>query len=223
MLPPPDGFSRPANLAQSYTFFETMKIQDMDDFYDNIPRMPMVLVPHDVYHEDWIRLCQDLALAWGGKLPTVDPSRGSRPSTVTAELVDLWNNSFFASRGVEIVLFKGHERRSGQGFGQIERNLPGFGNADDSDSSDQLSSSDSSDLSDDKYGRGGGGGGGGGGYYGSSYADSNSKRKKAERKAEKKRKHKEKKARRRARERERTYALFITCVAPRDGPLGPPY
>ena len=58
MLPPPDGFSRPANLAQSYTFFETMKIQDMDDFYDNIPRMPMVLVPHDVYHEDWIRLCQ---------------------------------------------------------------------------------------------------------------------------------------------------------------------
>lgn len=60
MLPPPDGFSRPANLAQSYTFFETMKIQDMDDFYDNIPRMPMVLVPHDVYHEDWIRLCQVL-------------------------------------------------------------------------------------------------------------------------------------------------------------------
>jgi hypothetical protein len=58
MLLPPDGFSRPANLAQSYTFFETMKIQDMDDFYDNIPRMPMVLVPHDVYHEDWIRLCQ---------------------------------------------------------------------------------------------------------------------------------------------------------------------
>jgi hypothetical protein len=58
MLPPPDGFSRPANLAQSYTFFETMKIQDMDDFYDNLPKMPMVLVPHDVYHEDWIRLCQ---------------------------------------------------------------------------------------------------------------------------------------------------------------------
>lgn len=55
MLPPPDGFSRPANLAQSYTFFDTMKIQDMDDFYENLPRMPKVLVPHDVYHEDWIR------------------------------------------------------------------------------------------------------------------------------------------------------------------------
>jgi len=179
----------------------------------------MVLVPHDVYHEDWIRLCQDVALAWGGKLPTTDPNRSSRPSTITAELVDLWNNSFFASRGVEVVLFKGHERRSGQGFGQIERNLPGFGDKSDSDTSD-LTSSDSSDQSDDKYGRGGGGGGGGGGYYGS-YADS--KRKKAERKAEKKRKNKEKKARRRARERERTYALYITCVAPRDGPFSPPY
>ena len=58
LLPPPDGFSRPANLAQSYTFFDTMKIQDMDDFYDNMPKMPMVLVPHDVYHEDWIRFIQ---------------------------------------------------------------------------------------------------------------------------------------------------------------------
>jgi len=58
MLPPPDGFSRPANLAQSFTFFDTMKIQDMDDFYENMPRMPKVLVPHDVYHEDWIRFIQ---------------------------------------------------------------------------------------------------------------------------------------------------------------------
>lgn len=58
MLPPPDGFSRPANLAQSYTYFDTMKIQDMDDFYENMPRMPKVLVPHDVYHEDWIRFIQ---------------------------------------------------------------------------------------------------------------------------------------------------------------------
>ncbi|KAI0080703.1 hypothetical protein K474DRAFT_1657513, partial [Panus rudis PR-1116 ss-1] len=32
-----------------------MKIQDMDDFFENIPRMPLVLVTHDVYHEDWIR------------------------------------------------------------------------------------------------------------------------------------------------------------------------
>ena len=145
-------------------------------------------------------------------MPTSDPNRASRPSVVAAELVDLWNTSFFAARGVDVILFKGHERRSGPYTGQIERNLPGFDS--DSDSSDSLSS-DSSDLSDDKYGRGAGPG-----YYGS-YPDS--KRRKAERKAEKKRKNKEKKARRRARERERTYALYISCVTPRDGALGAPY
>ena len=55
MLSAPEGFSRPPNLAQPYTHFEMMKIQDMDDFLEVIPRMPLVLVPHDVYHEDWIR------------------------------------------------------------------------------------------------------------------------------------------------------------------------
>ena len=232
MLPPPDGFSRPANLAQSYTFFDTMKIQDMDDFYENMPRMPKVLVPHDVYHEDWIRfisvsflvpsakeffgyrsltklLVKDLALSWAGKLPATDPNRASRPSLVAADLIELWNNSFFAQRGAEVVLFKGHERRSGPWTGQVERNLPGFGDGSDSDSSSSVSSG--SDSSDGKYARGGGGGG----YYGGYAADA--KRRKAERKAEKKRKNKDKKARRRARERERTYALYITCITPRDG------
>ena len=141
----------------------------------------------------------------------MDQNRASRPSTVAAELVDLWNTSFFAARGIEVVLFKGHERRSGPYVGQIDRNLPGFDS--DSGSSDSLSS-DSSDA-DDKYGRGAGPG-----YYGS-YPDS--KRRKADRKAEKKRKSKEKKARRRARERERTYALYISCITPRDGALGAPY
>lgn len=56
MLAAPEGFSRPPNLAQSYTPFDIIKIQDMDDFFENIPRMPLVLVTHDVYHEDWIRL-----------------------------------------------------------------------------------------------------------------------------------------------------------------------
>ena len=56
MLPAPEGFSRPPNRAQSYTQFEMIKIGDMDDFLDQMPRMPAVLQPHDVYHEDWIRL-----------------------------------------------------------------------------------------------------------------------------------------------------------------------
>lgn len=54
-LTAPEAFSRPANAAQSYTPFNTMKVQDMEQFYDQIPRMPLVLETHDVYHQDWIR------------------------------------------------------------------------------------------------------------------------------------------------------------------------
>lgn len=57
-LAAPAGFMRPINAAQPYTPFETMKIQDMDDFIENIPRMPIVLKPHDVYVEDWSRLME---------------------------------------------------------------------------------------------------------------------------------------------------------------------
>lgn len=151
--------------------------------------------------------------AWAAKLPTSDQNRPSRPSVVTAKLVDLWNNSFFAPRSIEDVLFKGHKQRSGPYICQIERNLPGFDS--DADSSDSLSSDDLSG-SNDKYGRGAGHG-----YYGGSYPDS--KQRKAERKAEKKHKNKEKKACCRAREHERAYALYISCVDPRDGALGAPY
>ena len=44
-MPAPEGFSRPPNLAQPYTRFDTFKVSDMDDFFDTIPRMPLVLVP----------------------------------------------------------------------------------------------------------------------------------------------------------------------------------
>lgn len=54
-LAAPEAFSRPPNAAQPYTPFNVMRIQDMDDFYDQIPRMPLVLDTHDVYHQDWIR------------------------------------------------------------------------------------------------------------------------------------------------------------------------
>jgi hypothetical protein len=57
-LAAPEGFSRPVNAAQPYTPFDPMKIQDMDAFLDNIPKMPLVLQPHDVYHSDWIRFMQ---------------------------------------------------------------------------------------------------------------------------------------------------------------------
>jgi hypothetical protein len=57
-LETPAGFNRPVNGALSYTPFENMKIQEMDDFLEHLPRMPLVLQPHDVFHEDWIRMMQ---------------------------------------------------------------------------------------------------------------------------------------------------------------------
>lgn len=44
-LAAPAGFSRPINAAQPYTPFDTIKVQDMDAFIDNMPKMPLVLQP----------------------------------------------------------------------------------------------------------------------------------------------------------------------------------
>lgn len=189
----PDAFSRPANIMQPNTSFETRKIQDMDDFY--VPMMPKVLVPRNVSHDEWIRFVQDITLAWAGRL-------SSQSSVVaTAESIDVWNNSFFTPRGVEVILFEGRERRSGQMIGQTERDLPGFSEDSDSDSL-------SSDI-------------GWGAGVGGSYADS--RRMRAESKAEKRRKKKEKARRNRRAEREKTFALYLKCVAPRDGALSTSY
>lgn len=219
-MPAPEGFSRPPNLAQPYTRFDALKIQDMDDFFENIPRMPLVLVPHDVYHEDWIRLMTDLSLAWSGKLPVPDYARDGRPpkrTTLTSDLIDLWNASFFLKRGVEIVLFKGRERRSGRNVGAVELHLPGFddptGLSDDSED-DEDSSEDDDDL-DDRYRQGAYGSVYGRGVEGQMAELQEAKRIRRERKrVEKKRRRAEKKQRRKQKEAERKYALYITCVTP---------
>lgn len=199
----PDAFSRPANAAQPYTPFNPMKIQDMEQFYDHIPRMPLVLDTHDVYHQDWIRFMNDLALGWAGRLPLPDLSRGPPPrrSVLVADLVDLWNDSFFLPRRVEVVLCKGHERRSGPNKGVIDYQLPGFDVDYDSDDTSSSTSSDSDSDMYPGYGRG---------------MDLAESKRRIKEKAEKKIRKKEKKARRKAKEREKTYALYLTYVPPRD-------
>jgi len=200
----------------------------MDAFLDNIPKMPLVLQPHDVYHADWIRFTQDLALSWAGKLPLPEFARNGRPpkrSTLAADLVDLWNSSFFLARGVEVVLYKGRERRSGPNAGVIDRQLPTY---DPDDSYSDISSTDSSDSddsddSDDDRSRGGYGGDYG--LYGrqatGQMADySEARRRHRERKKEKKRRHKEKKMRKKARARENKYALYLTYIPRASGGMG---
>ncbi|KAG2051362.1 hypothetical protein BDR06DRAFT_983633 [Suillus hirtellus] len=207
-LAAPEAFSRPPNAAQPYTPFSVMRIQEMEKFYDQIPRMPLVLDTHDVYHQDWIRFMNDLALAWAGKMPIHEFSKGGVPpkrTSLVADLINLWNDSFFRARRVEVVLYKGRERRSGPHTGTMDKNLPMPDLDFDSDSDSSESSSLSSESEDEYYGRG---------------VDlAESKRRRREKKEEKKWRKKEKKIRKKAKERERQYALYLNYIAPRDMPV----
>ena len=146
---------------------------------------------------------QDLALSWAGKLPLPEFSHGPPPrrSSLVADLIDLWNVSFFLPRQVEVVLYKGRERRSGPNAGTIDHHMPGFHTDSDSDTS----SSSSSDSGSDIYPG-----------YGLGNDLTDSRRRMKEKKEEKKRRKKEKKARKKAKEREKTYTLYITYVPVRE-------
>ncbi|TFK56151.1 hypothetical protein OE88DRAFT_1731772 [Heliocybe sulcata] len=214
---PPEGFARPPNLAQPYTPFDRMKVLDLDELEVLAPpRMPVVLGPHDVYPEDWNRLMQDVTLAWTRKLPVPEAARTGRVpkrSTIAAGLIEEWNFNFFYPRGVEVIMYKGRERRTGREAGIID-DLPEF----DIDEEDLSSNSDSSDDSDssleDRYQYG---------EYSGVYGrpmDPNitalreQKRRRKERKAEKKRKEKEKKIKRKMKEKEKKYSLYISSAEP---------
>ncbi|KAH9947300.1 hypothetical protein B0H21DRAFT_346870 [Amylocystis lapponica] len=223
-VPEPEGFSRPPNRAHPYTHFEIMKIQDMDDFLENMPRMPLVLVPHDVYHEDWIRLMNDLAMSWSGRLPVPEYARDGRPpkrTTLTADLIDLWNTSFFLPRGVELVLYKGRERRSGRSIGTVDLHLPGYDTYDSVSSASDSSSEDSEDSADERLSYGAYGGGYRRQVEGQMAELREARRLRREKKADHKKRKMEKKRRQKLKELERKYSLYLTCTSPREGGLGP--
>ncbi|KAJ7179409.1 hypothetical protein C8R46DRAFT_1073674 [Mycena filopes] len=208
-LAAPDGFSRPINAAQAFTAFEKMKVDSMDDLIHNAPRMPAVLQTHDVYPSDWNRMMQDLCLAWTGRLPA--PGRPQKKATLAADLLDLWNASFFFPRGVEVVLYKGRERRSGPSAGLVDIHYDDH----DDESSSSSSSSSSESEDDDRYPPGT--------YmYGQQQFPPgqgpmaevlNQRHRRRELRAEKKRRRKEKKAKRKAKAKEKKYALYLTCVS----------
>ncbi|KAK7470944.1 hypothetical protein VKT23_002359 [Stygiomarasmius scandens] len=229
-LSTPECFHRPINAAHSYTHFEPMKIMDMDSFLETIPRMPAVLQPHDVYIEDWNRLMEDVALAWSGRLPVPTSPDGLKPkrATLAANLIALWNGEFFERRGIELVLYKGRERRSGARAGVVDLPMPSL---DDIDSlSSSSSSSDDDDDDDLRYSTnsyGGGGGGNYGGYYGRpGYGQpdmaSEERQRRLAAKADKKRRKKEKKIRKKVKASEKKYTLYLTSVptAGLGGPVG---
>ena len=166
-------------------------------------------------------------MAWSGRLPVPEYSQDGRPpkrSTLAADLIDLWNASFFGRRGVEVVLYKGRERRSGRGIGTVDLHLPGFDTYDDSDdydSSDDDSDDSSEDERDGRYRYGNAYGGVYGRQVDGQMAELREARRiRRERKEEKKLRKREKKRRAKLRELERKYSLYLTCT-PREGSLGP--
>lgn len=113
-----------------------------------MPPLPALLLSFDVNHEDWNRCMQDLAAAWSGILPydlfkgkdkhgkghrragslsTSTPASASRalvrPSSAVAKTMDIWNTAFFLNRKLEIVLYRGLERRSGATAGKRSERL----------------------------------------------------------------------------------------------------
>lgn len=161
---------------------------------------------------------QDLSLSWSGKLPApqyTNDGRQPRRTTLTADLVDLWNASFFIRRGAELVLYKGRERRSGRDIGAVDIHLPGFDDYDDYDDDDTIS--DDSEYDQDRHRYGAYGGGYSRGVDRQMAEMHEARRIRHERrKQDQKRRRVERRHRDRVRDAERKYALYLTCVTPRE-------
>ena len=128
--------------------------------------------------------------------------RPPKPSALSADLINLWNISFFGPRGVELVLYKGRERRTGPHAGQLDPELTYDDNSDGLSSSSSSSSLEYGNLA--------------GGHYGRPAVEmSESRRRRHEEKQERRRRRKEKKARRKA--KAKGYSVYVTYL-----PLGNP-
>lgn len=213
-LSQPACFNRPVNTTQPYASFMPMKIQDMDEFFDKVPKMPLALAAHDVYQEDWGRLMADLSAAWTGRLPAPN-ARPPKRSTVTADLIDMWNASFFLRRGVEIVLYKGRERRSGANAGTMDLPEVLWQDQQFSSSSDDSDANEEADLAYGYYRPAGPG-------SGSMAEVLEMRRRRNQFRAEKKRQREEHRARKRnsLKTNDRKYSLVLTCTRP-NGPGQP--
>lgn len=154
---------------------------------------------------------KDIKLAWSGRLPIPSDSRSGqapRRTTVVADMIDLWNTSFFLPRSVEVVLYKGRERCSGPKVGLIDNSLPEDGNSDRSESEEEEEEDDESELEEylarnaNAYGRP------------QDFDPVIIARRRREAREDKRRARKEKEAKRKARakEREKVYALYMTCL-----------
>lgn len=97
----------------------------------------------DVLHDDWNRCMHDIVTAWSGNMPydifshggrprrqltgAATPASASRalvrPSSAVTKTIDVWNASFFLARKMELILYRGLERRSGMTAGKRSERL----------------------------------------------------------------------------------------------------
>jgi len=150
--------------------------------------------------------------------PSQSAKQDGRPPkrhVVATDLVELWNDSFFNLRGVELIVYKGRERRNGRQAGIVDSNLPGF-NLTVDDITDSSTEASEGDSDDDYVPPGGARYGNYGGVYGrqdpTAIEGREARLRRKEIAEEEKRKKKEKKLRRRVRELEKTYALYLTYL-----------
>ncbi|KAG8989227.1 hypothetical protein FRB90_002346, partial [Tulasnella sp. 427] len=127
----PMAFNREPSRDLPYTRFDQFAITfDLEDLKKALPPLPALLVPCDVSHADWDRCIQDLTTAWCDGVLPYNISKSSRkvrqlmgPSSAVANTIDIWNASFFWSRKVQLVLYRGLEKRSGPTAGKRSERL----------------------------------------------------------------------------------------------------
>lgn len=144
-MAPPVSFYREPSRSVPYPRFDPFSILwDLADFRKFTPPLPALLVPCDVLHDDWNRCMADLSTSWSGVLPydifnsprkaqqkrqQSAATRASaarqlvRPSSAVAKTIDIWNASFFYGRKLELILYRGLERRSGLTAGRKSERL----------------------------------------------------------------------------------------------------
>ncbi|KAG8903828.1 hypothetical protein FRB99_002679 [Tulasnella sp. 403] len=145
---PPPSFYRDPSKGLPYSRFETFCIVwDLNELKQLNPPLPALLVPCDVLHDDWNRCISDIMHAWSGVLPydifphanrskesryiasgvSSTPASGLRqlvrPTSAVSRTVDIWNASFFYPRRLEMILYRGLERRSGMSAGKRSERL----------------------------------------------------------------------------------------------------
>ncbi|KIM29544.1 hypothetical protein M408DRAFT_328789 [Serendipita vermifera MAFF 305830] len=81
-------------------------------------RFGKFIFERDVTHEEWSLFTQQILDTWAERNPAFNYYH-SAVKRIDA-ILSAWNFAFFQPRGMDVVLFKGNERRSGPRFGEPE-------------------------------------------------------------------------------------------------------